>query len=198
VPADASSLIPPALDQLRQQPAVASGEVPGLLERLAEVPDPRDPRGVRHALAAVLAITACAVLAGATSLLAVGEWIADAPEKLFDRLGVRADPLQPRWSLPSETTVRRLLTRIDADALDRQWPAGSLTAGRGDPGFALWPWTARACVAPPRPRAGRSTFSPHWRFRSRSPLLGLPAVDETGRVRCPLTSVPLGPVEAVL
>ncbi|MFC7014349.1 transposase family protein [Streptomyces viridiviolaceus] len=51
-------------------------EVPGLLERLAEVPDPRDPRGVRHALVVVLALTACAVLAGATSLLAVGEWIA--------------------------------------------------------------------------------------------------------------------------
>ncbi|MFE7277609.1 transposase family protein [Streptomyces sp. NPDC057623] len=28
------------------------------------MPDPRDPRGVRHALVAVLALTACAVLAG--------------------------------------------------------------------------------------------------------------------------------------
>ncbi|MER5472000.1 ISAs1 family transposase [Streptomyces sp. NPDC002685] len=119
MPADESSLIPPALDQLRQQPEVASGEVPGLLERLAEVPDPRDPRGVRHALAVVLALTACAVLAGATSLLAVGEWIADAPAYVLDRLGVRPDPLQPRWALPSETTVRRLLTRIDGDALDQ-------------------------------------------------------------------------------
>ncbi|MER7309959.1 transposase family protein [Streptomyces griseoluteus] len=34
---------------------------------------------MRHRLAVVLALTACAVLAGATSLLAVGEWIADAP-----------------------------------------------------------------------------------------------------------------------
>ncbi|MEU0199757.1 MULTISPECIES: transposase family protein [unclassified Streptomyces] len=33
----------------------------------AEVPDPRDPRGVRHRLAVVLALTACAVPAGATS-----------------------------------------------------------------------------------------------------------------------------------
>nr|WTB29562.1 transposase family protein [Streptomyces sp. NBC_00830] len=33
-------------------------EIPGLLERLAEVPDPRDPRGVRHALVVVLALTA--------------------------------------------------------------------------------------------------------------------------------------------
>ena len=49
------------------------GEIPGLLERLAEVPGPRDPRGVRHALVVMLALTTCAVLAGATSLLAAGE-----------------------------------------------------------------------------------------------------------------------------
>ncbi|MGH3768637.1 MAG: transposase family protein [Pseudonocardiaceae bacterium] len=75
--------------------------------------------GVRHALAVVLALTACAVLSGATSLLAVGEWIADAPAHVLDRLGVRPDPLLPRWALPSETTVRRLLARIDGDALDQ-------------------------------------------------------------------------------
>jgi len=119
VPADASSLIPPALDQLRQHRDVAPEEVPGLLERLARVPDPRDPRGVRHSLVVVLALAACAVLAGATSLLAVGEWIADAPPHVLERVGVRLDPLFPRRSLPAETTVRRLLTRIDGDALDR-------------------------------------------------------------------------------
>ncbi|MFB8135312.1 transposase family protein [Streptomyces mirabilis] len=74
MPADASSLIPPALDQLRENPQVRPEEVPGLLERLAEVPDPRDPRGVRHRLAVVLALTACAVLAGATSLRVDRRW----------------------------------------------------------------------------------------------------------------------------
>ncbi|WTA85947.1 ISAs1 family transposase [Streptomyces antimycoticus] len=95
------------------------GEVPGLLQRLAEVPDPRDPRGVRHALAAVLALTACAVPAGATSLLAVGEWIADTPPHLLELVGVHPGPLCPKRPLPAETTVRRLLARIDGDALDR-------------------------------------------------------------------------------
>ncbi|MEW2426187.1 transposase family protein [Streptomyces nigra] len=76
MPAGALSLTPPALDQLRESPQVGPETVSSLLERLAEVPKPRDPRGVRHRLAVVLALTACAVLAGATSLLAVGEWIA--------------------------------------------------------------------------------------------------------------------------
>jgi predicted transposase YbfD/YdcC len=143
VPADESSPIPPALDQLREHPRLVPEEVPGLLERLAEVPDPRDPRGVRHALAAVLALTACAVLAGATSLLAVGEWIADAPAHVLDRLGVRPDPLLPRRLVPSESAVRRLLARIDGDALDRavgRWLADrrpETTRGPGLRGLAV-------------------------------------------------------------
>ncbi|GHE13994.1 ISAs1 family transposase [Streptomyces alanosinicus] len=91
----------------------------GLLERLAEVPDPRDPRGVRHGLAVVLALTACAVLAGATSLPAVGERIADAPAHVLGQLGVRPDPVLPARQLPSESAVRRLLARIEGDALHR-------------------------------------------------------------------------------
>ncbi|MFJ2110999.1 ISAs1 family transposase [Streptomyces sp. NPDC087850] len=67
----------------------------------------------------MLALAACAVLAGATSLPAVGEWIVDTPPQLLEVLGVRLDPLCPKRHLPAETTVRRLLARIDGDALDR-------------------------------------------------------------------------------
>ncbi|WP_308380131.1 ISAs1 family transposase [Streptomyces sp. ISL-43] len=83
---------------------------------------------MRHRLAVVLALTACAVLAGATSLLAVGEWIADAPGDVLEQLGARPDPLLPRRVLPAETTVRRLLARLDGDALDRA--VGSWLADR--------------------------------------------------------------------
>lgn len=119
MPADASSLIPPTLDPLRENSQVGPEEVPGLVDRLAGVPDPRDPRGVRHRLAVVLALTACAVLAEATSLLAVGEWIADAPGYVLEQVGVDSDPLLPSRLFPAETTVRRLLARVDGDALDR-------------------------------------------------------------------------------
>lgn len=100
MPADESSLIPPALDQLREQPEVVSDEVPGLLERLDEVPDQRDPRGMRHRLVVVLALTACAVLAEATSFLAVGEWIADAPPHV-EQVGAQPDLLLPGRILPA-------------------------------------------------------------------------------------------------
>lgn len=41
----------------------------------------------------VLALTACAVLAGAGSPLAVGEWVVGALPVLLERLGTVVDPL---------------------------------------------------------------------------------------------------------
>ena len=119
MPAPASSLIPPVLDQLRDQPPVAPAEHPGLLERLAEVPDPRAPRGIRHALTYVLAIAASAVLTGATSLLAISEWANDAPQSVLAALGGRLDLLTGHHPVPGEATLRRLLARVDGDALDQ-------------------------------------------------------------------------------
>jgi len=67
----AASLISPALEQLQDLPvgdrALLAGQCPGLLRCLALVPDPRDPRGVRHTLTSLL-LTVTAVLAGARSL----------------------------------------------------------------------------------------------------------------------------------
>lgn len=171
MPADASSLISPALDQLRARPQVVPGEVPSLLERLAEVPDPRDPRGVRHALAVVLAPAACAVLAGATSLLAVGEWIVDAPPQVLERLGVQPDPVLPRRLVPPEATVRRLLARIDGDALNRAvggWRADRRPESSGLRGLSMDGKSLRGAA---RPAATRSTLLAA--LEHRSGLVGL-------------------------
>jgi DDE_Tnp_1-associated len=48
------------------------GRAGDLLELLATVPDPRDPRGVRYPLAGVLAVAVTAVMAGARSFAAIG------------------------------------------------------------------------------------------------------------------------------
>lgn len=67
----------------------------------------------------VLALAAAAVLAGATSLLAVGEWATDAPADALAALGGVPDRLTGRCPVPDEATIRRVLSRIDGDALDR-------------------------------------------------------------------------------
>jgi hypothetical protein len=67
----------------------------------------------------VLAVAVCAVLAGARSLAAIGEWASGAPGQVLAALGVRRDPWTGVWRPPGEATVRRVLARIDPDALDR-------------------------------------------------------------------------------
>ena len=81
---------------------------PGLLELLERVPDPRARRGVRHRLAVGLA----AVVAGATSFAAIGEWVVDADGRVLSELGACGG------RRPSEATIRRALGRVDGDLLD--------------------------------------------------------------------------------
>ena len=84
-----------------------------LVEVFAQVPDPRDPRGVRHSVATVLTLAQTAVLAGARTLLAIAEWTQDADRDMLSRIGV-----DPDQALPSESTLRRTLALLDADDLD--------------------------------------------------------------------------------
>jgi predicted transposase YbfD/YdcC len=122
VPALSLSLISSALEQLQDLPAgdcvQLSGQCAGLLEYLERVPDPRDPRGVRHTLTSLLVAAVAAVLAGARSFTAIGEWVADAPPQVLACLGVRHDPLARRFEPPDEATIRRVLETVDASALD--------------------------------------------------------------------------------
>jgi hypothetical protein len=98
---------------------------------------------VRHRLASLLSVAVCAVLAGAKSLAAIGEWAADAPAEVLTRLGVRADPLTGAVRAPAESTVRKVLAGIDGDALDAA--VGAWLAG-------LSPVPAPPAVEPPTPR----------------------------------------------
>jgi hypothetical protein len=61
-------------------------------------------------------LAAAAVLAGARSFAAIAEWAADAPQPVRAALGARRDG-PDHWAVPAETTIRRTLARLDADAL---------------------------------------------------------------------------------
>jgi hypothetical protein len=117
VPADQSSPIPAALAHLTHADPLElqDADAPHLLIYLAAVPDPRAARGRRHPLVAILGLAAAAVLAGAGSLAAI-EWTADAPQQVRAALGVRRDA-PGHFAVPAEATIRRTLSRLDADAL---------------------------------------------------------------------------------
>lgn len=100
-----------------------------LLDLLATVPDPRDPRGVRYPLAGILAVAVTAVLVGARSFAAIGEWAADLPRGYLTRIGLGST------ASPDESTLRQLFARLDSDALDRVlgawvWTRSSVINGR--------------------------------------------------------------------
>src|SRR5215210_5077933 len=105
-------------------PARADQAQHDLLGVLGRVPDPRDPRGVRYPLPGLLAVAVCAVLAGARSFAAIGEWALDLSEDQVGRFGLERAPV--------ESTLRKLFARLDAAALDRQ--------------LAVLAWTRTRCV----------------------------------------------------
>jgi Transposase DDE domain. len=82
-----------------------------LLAALQQVPDPRKPRGLRHGLPVILSIAVCAVIAGARSFVAIAEWAAQASPAAVAKLGVTGE-------VPSESTIRRTINKIDANGLD--------------------------------------------------------------------------------
>ncbi|MGW4985950.1 ISAs1 family transposase [Streptomyces mirabilis] len=82
------------------------------------VPDPRGHRGRRYPMLPLLCAAAAAVLAGARSLVAIGEWTTDAPPSVLGDLGFPPDPLTGIRAVPHPATIRRLLQRLDGDALD--------------------------------------------------------------------------------
>jgi hypothetical protein len=89
---------------------VTEGEQYGLLRALAAVPDPRSPRGLRYPLAGLLAVAVCAVMAGASSVAAIADWLHDLDDISRARLGFLRGG-------PATTTMWRLLIRLDADLL---------------------------------------------------------------------------------
>lgn len=67
---------------------------------------------MRYPLAGVLAVALTAVLAGARSFAAIGEWALELREDQLARLGLHRAPV--------ESTMRKLFARLDAAALDRR------------------------------------------------------------------------------
>ncbi|WP_326701504.1 ISAs1 family transposase [Streptomyces sp. NBC_01754] len=111
--------MPSALEHLAHAKAPAPlRDAVDLHRFLSGVPDPRDARGRRYPLAALLSAAAASVLAGARSLLAIGEWLADAPAWALRALGFPPDALTGTVPVPHPGTVRRLLARLDGDLLD--------------------------------------------------------------------------------
>ena len=69
-------------------------------------------------MSAILLVAACAMVTGACSFAAIGEWAADGPQRVLAALGARRDRRCGRYRAPDEATLRRTLQGLDGDSLD--------------------------------------------------------------------------------
>jgi hypothetical protein len=84
----------------------------GLLEAFAGVPDPRKPRGRRHPLPALLALSTAAMLSGARSLYAIAQWGRLQPPGAVHALGFTRD------RTPSVSTLHEVFRALDVAAFE--------------------------------------------------------------------------------
>ncbi len=136
MPVQSGMPVPAAAEEALAQLAVraaALGQASGgnLLECFARVPDPRDPRGIRHSLPCVLALCTAAVLCGNTQAADVTAWVHAAPQEVLAAAAARRNALGACVP-PHPDTVVRVFTALGAQALAGH--AGAYLASRADPG----------------------------------------------------------------
>ena len=83
-----------------------------LAEALVEVTDPRQEKGRRHKLSAILALGVCAMLCGARSLYAIAQWGRDHGPEMAEALGF------DHRKTPCVATLHRVFKRLDRDKLE--------------------------------------------------------------------------------
>ena len=93
-------------------------DIQALLDMLATVTDPRSPQGIQHTLVFVLAVCVVAMLGGAKTYREIASHGADMSQPLLKKAGAEWCWFRLRYKHPSKSTIRNVLTRIDAAELD--------------------------------------------------------------------------------
>ena len=95
------------------------GRLRSLFDHLRRFPEFRSARGVRHSLASVLAIATAAWLVGVRGPAAIAEFAARFDQRQLAAVRAFRSPTTGRRTPPSRSSMHRVLSGIDPDALDR-------------------------------------------------------------------------------
>lgn len=135
------------------EPMPVRVSLPPLYPYLQQVSDPRDPRGCRHPLAALLALICLALLSGIHGYLPAHDWAAALPEADRFALGFT------RPKAPAASTLFEVLRLVSWEALETQlrlWRAAAeQTCARAEAvaAPAARSGRRRPAAAPPDPHA---------------------------------------------
>lgn len=113
-----------AEQSLAPQPALRLAQWQSLYDLFTDLPDARSPHGRLHPVRTIVTIAAAAVLAGARGYLAIAEFAARLTHRQLASVRAYVDPKTERRVAPGYNAIWRVLTHLDAHALDErlhQW-----------------------------------------------------------------------------
>lgn len=99
-----------------------------LVRHLSSVPDTRHPRGRRHPLGAILALSVAAMMSGARSMYAIAQWGRVQEPGVVRALGFTRD------RTPAVSTFHEVFKALDVEAFEAalsEWARDELGAWRG-------------------------------------------------------------------
>jgi hypothetical protein len=103
---------------------LSAGQMSSLPGFFREIKDPRRAQGQRHRIHVVLAIAAGAILCGMCGYKAISDWAQALSPRMRERFGCRFQ--KGKRIVPSESTIRDVLIRVEPVELDQalqQWNA---------------------------------------------------------------------------
>ncbi len=110
----------------------------------APIPDPRRKQGRRHRLSAVLALVAGACLCGMRGYEGISDWAKSLSKHARRRFGCRYE--KKGYVVPSKSTIRDVLIRVDPVDLDRALQRWNETYAQGDESLSLDGKTMRNAI----------------------------------------------------
>lgn len=116
---------------------LSSDELRHMFAAFAQVPDPRDARGIRYSVPTILMLCESAILAGCITLVDVTTWVYHADQVVLAATGCRIHRRDGTLRAPHPDTVERLFVQLDAQAVADA--AGSILQAGAGIGPALHP-----------------------------------------------------------
>lgn len=99
------------------------------------IKDPRREQGCRHRIHVVLSISAAAILCGMIGYKAISDWADNLSQKARSRFGCRRR--NKKYIVPSESTIRDVLIRVDPEELDQALQKWNEVYGAIDESLAI-------------------------------------------------------------
>jgi hypothetical protein len=165
----------PSLTSDHRQHLLQKQPLLSLYEVFATVPDPRSSHGLRYELAYLLTCLVAGLLCNADSTLAIAQWCRDQQALLKRLFGPR------RFLCPSDSLYRKLLPRLDAEAIEcalADWIRSTLMAAPEDP-IALDGKTVRGARTDEQAAPHLLSFRTH---QSQETLLQVAVSEKTNEI----------------